>query len=178
MTIDKQPDPRAELLRAHDKALAALPDWEAIANRVATIVAERPPKLYYSPGTRGFYHNTVHVVIPTDVVEIEEKDWLRLLDAQKHGMEIVPDTDGHPTAVDPESRPEEKAARVRHARNQLLIETDALVARHRDQLETGVTTTLSKETYATLQSWRYGLRQMTKDPNWPYVDLPPRPTGV
>lgn len=168
----------ADDIRAHDKALAAQPDWVAIAKRVATIVAETPPRLYYSASNRGFYHNAVHVVIPTDVVEVSKEEWERLLVAQNSGMEIVPDADGNPIAVDPESKPEEKAVRMRTLRDRLLAGTDGLVARHRDEVESEETPTLSPKVFSSLQSWRRALRQVTRDPQWPYVDIPPRPPGV
>lgn len=132
----------------------------------------------YSAGLRGFYDPQVHSTdqIPSDAVEIPDSLWENLLTAQAGGKIIEPGPDGQPRAVDPDLSV--IAQQRLTARNHLLTETDALVARHRDQVESGTETTLSTEGYRQLQVWRQSLRDLTKDPRFPNAPFPPRPDGV
>jgi hypothetical protein len=56
---------------------------------------------------------------------------------------------------------EELSAIERVWRDQQLSETDGVVARHRDELEEGIATTLSTDQYTEVQTYRRALR------NWP-----------
>lgn len=133
---------------------------------------------FYSAGTRAFYSSDVHSddQRPQDAVEISDALWQALLAAQATGKIIEPGPDGRPRAVDPGASV--LAEQRINARNQLLASTDGLVARHRDEVESGAEPTLSIEAYRQLQVWRQALRDLTKDPNFPNVQFPPRPNGT
>ncbi|WP_213027727.1 phage tail assembly chaperone [Pseudomonas sp. Seg1] len=75
---------------------------------------------------------------------------------------IVCRANGFPILADaPSATPAESTVTERQWRDAQLSETDPMVARHRDELETAETTTLSVEQYAALQQYRRDLR------NWP-----------
>jgi hypothetical protein len=57
--------------------------------------------IFYSPSTRGFYRDDVPVPVPPDAVEIEESNYLSLLEGQEQGLNIVPGLDGVPVLADP-----------------------------------------------------------------------------
>lgn len=64
--------------------------------------SDRTIEMFYSASTKGFYSTEIHGDnIPSDVVEITEKEWSDLLDGQSTGKEIVPDEHGHPILRDP-----------------------------------------------------------------------------
>lgn len=73
---------------------------------------------YYSKTTKGFYTDTIHETIPNDCVSITEDDWIKLIEGQCSGKEIVSDENGFPVLADrkqekiPELTPEEKLARA------------------------------------------------------------------
>jgi hypothetical protein len=62
-------------------------------------------------------------------------------------------------------------------RNNKLYESDWMVLRHRDQVEAGITTSLTNEQYQKLLTYRQALRDITKtytsidDVVWPLLDL-------
>jgi hypothetical protein len=58
-------------------------------------------KIFYSPSIRGFYRNDVSVPVPPDAIEIEESNYLSLLEGQEQGLNIVPGLDGVPVLADP-----------------------------------------------------------------------------
>ena len=59
------------------------------------------------------------------------------------------------------------AADARAKRDALLDSTQRYVDRHRDELDAGVSTTLSAETYAALQTYRQALRDLTAQAAFP-----------
>lgn len=60
----------------------------------------KTPKLFYAAVTGGFYDESIHgQAIPPDAFEIEREHHAELMEAQRHGMAIVADADGHPFAV-------------------------------------------------------------------------------
>ena len=135
-----------------------------------------PPIRHYSPSTRGFYSSDIHgEKIPGDAVEITDEEWSRLLDQQSAGHTIVAASDGKPIAVGPTV--EERANRLRAARNRALAETDGLVSRHRDEDEVGATT-LTHEQYRQLQGWRQALRAIPLQAGFPDAELPARPSWL
>jgi hypothetical protein len=131
---------------------------------------------HYSPSTNGFYDKDVHgESIPGDAIEISDEQWQALLDAQSTGLRIVAGTNKQPIAVTYVPTAEERATVLLRRRNQGLQETDALVARHRDELELGGDTTLTPEQYILLLKWRAELRRLPQHPDFPQVELPQRP---
>jgi hypothetical protein len=150
---------------------------------------ESPPDKFYSATTQGFYSSDIHSTeqIPADAVKITHDHWQQLLSAQALGMQIVPDTRGHPVNSGPSF--EERAGRLRARRNRALAETDGLVARHRDELEIAKDrslfqkvisrpTTLSAPAYAELQQWRQALRDLSQVSGFPDIELPAAPKGT
>lgn len=53
----------------------------------------------FSPSTRSFYDDRIHVDIPDDVVTVNEDTFRECLAARTQGMVIVPDETGYPVAV-------------------------------------------------------------------------------
>lgn len=58
---------------------------------------------FYSKTTNSFYDSEINPVIPTESVEITEKNWQSLIDAQANGKVIKADQNGNPIAVDYEA---------------------------------------------------------------------------
>lgn len=64
---------------------------------------------------------------------------------------------------------------ARSKRDALLAETDWIAIRHRDEVDSGIDTTLSSEQYSSLQSYRRDLRDITaqsgfpKEIHWPSI---------
>lgn len=60
--------------------------------------------MFYSATTGGFYDTAIHGDnIPPDAVEITVDEHASLIDGQSSGKRIVPDGNGHPILVNPES---------------------------------------------------------------------------
>ncbi|UZE19184.1 tail fiber assembly protein [Pseudomonas sp. B21-054] len=117
----------------------------------------------------GFYDAAINISMPDDVVEISAERHAELLAGQSEGKVIAWDDDGLPVLVDPQPSSDEELAVVERAwRDQCLSETDGVVARHRDELEENVGTTLSPAQYLDLQQYRRALR------NWPEAQAFPR----
>lgn len=81
---------------------------------------------FYCAATGGFYDDGLHNCVPETAVEISQAAYLDLLAKQAAGLVIVADADGHPIAVDPESRltDEQRRARIVNRRNALLAASD------------------------------------------------------
>ncbi|MBU6956342.1 hypothetical protein KRR23_01090 [Pseudomonas sp. CVAP len=122
----------------------------------------------FSARTRGVYVVGLNGAdIPDDVIEIPRAYWLSLLEtlAGSPKMISVRPEDGYPILVDPPSvSAEVSASNERAWRDSELFQTDGLVARHRDELEAGVATTLFAAEYESLQVYRRDLR------NWPATE--------
>lgn len=67
------------------------------------------------------------------------------------------------------------AATERAWRGARLNATDALVQRHRDEIEDGAATTLSSEQYQQLQAYRRALREWPESPDFPASEKRPAP---
>ncbi|RQF62787.1 phage tail protein [Pseudomonas aeruginosa] len=86
---------------------------------------------------------------------------------------ICANDDGQPmTKVPPPPSVEALAAVERSWRDQQLDDTDALVARHRDELEVGPPT-LSTEQYQALQAYRRQLRDWPESGEFPLAEHRP-----
>ncbi|WP_347929111.1 phage tail assembly chaperone [Pseudomonas helvetica] len=124
--------------------------------------------ILFSARTRGAYIVGLNGAdIPDDVIEIPRAYWLSLLEALARSPKIISvrPEDGYPILVDPPSvSTEVSASNERAWRDSELFQTDGLVARHRDELETGGATTLSAAEYEALQTYRRNLR------NWPVTE--------
>lgn len=142
---------------------------------------------HYSPSTKGFYDMTIHGdKMPEDVVEISDDEWRALLEANSRGRIIDTGSDGKPVARD--LNDVELSVGRKAARNQMLSDTDWLVARHRDELDEGESslmaareedhTTLTDAQYKALQAYRSRLRAITEHEDWPRVSFPVKPQGI
>lgn len=81
--------------------------------------------VYYSPTTRGFYHDLVHgSAMPADVIEIGHDAHGALMEAQGAGKMIVPGEGGVPVAVDrPGPTLEQRIAQAARFRDGILRDT-------------------------------------------------------
>lgn len=133
--------------------------------------------VFFSPGTGFFYDDQVNSVIPGDAREITADLRDYLLAQQAEGRRVVADTYGNPVlAAPPPADPEVLATIERYWRDAQLLVTDGVVSRHRDELEEGVTTTLTAEQYAELQAYRRALRDWPADGEFPLREhRPPAP---
>lgn len=132
---------------------------------------------YYSAATKGFYDSEINqAAIPEDTIEISDEEHVALLVANSRGRIIDTGPDGKPIARD--LNDVEREVGRRRARDQMLTDTDKLVARHRDEIELEAQTTLSAEQFKALQNYRAQLRAITRHTDWPRVSFPPRPEGI
>ncbi|ROM99167.1 phage tail assembly chaperone [Pseudomonas brassicacearum] len=104
----------------------------------------------YQLMTNGVFRLVDSVFIPEDPTN---RDWIAYLEWLSHGGESLP-----------MSSALEQEGAERAWRDSELFQTDGLVARHRDELETGAATTLSAAEYEALQTYRRNLR------NWPATE--------
>ena len=94
------------------------------------------------------------------------------LDFVKPEMVLMSD-DEVEAHLNPKPTLEQLSADVRNKRDSLLLSSQWLVQRHRDQLESGITTILTADEYAALLQYRQDLRDITKqigfpnEINWP-----------
>lgn len=124
----------------------------------------------------GFYNSAVHASIPEDAVEISDERHRELLAGQAAGQIIVWGGGGSPILVDSLPTSDAEQAAVERAwRDQRLTETDGVVTRHRDEVEEGVTTTLTAGQYAELQEYRRALRNWPEAGEFPLIEH--RPSG-
>ncbi len=132
--------------------------------------------MFTSKSTRGFYDAEIHTSMPDDVVEISVENHAELLAGQSEGKVITWGDDGYPVLVDPPPlTADEMAATERVWRDLRLAETDSVVTRHRDELESGGPTTLTAEQYTDLQGYRRQLRDWPQGTEFPLVDHRPAP---
>ncbi|WP_411958909.1 phage tail assembly chaperone [Pseudomonas sp. s4] len=130
--------------------------------------------VFFSPSTGFFYDDQINSVIPDDVREITADLRDSLLAQETEGRRVVADTYGDPVLTPPPpADPEVLATIERQWRDAQLLATDGIVSRHRDELEAGVTTTLTDEQYAELQAYRRALRDWPSVGAFPSIDERP-----
>lgn len=118
--------------------------------------------VFYSPKTGYFYDDQVCTFVPDDAREYAAEDRDALLAQANNGKRLVCGPDNWPMVIDAPAQTQEQLAEAeRYWRSVQLTATDAVVTRHRDELEDGTKTTLTSEQYAELQTYRRALR------NWP-----------
>jgi hypothetical protein len=121
-----------------------------------------------SKSTCGFYDPFFHTSIPDDVVEISAETHAELLAGESQGKVITWGDDGYPELMDaPPPSSAQVAAIERVWRDGQLAATDGAVARHRDEVESQVATTLSAEQYRALQTYRLQLRDWPQSTEFP-----------
>jgi hypothetical protein len=130
--------------------------------------------MFASKFTRGFYDPAIHDSMPADVVEISSALHAELMAGQSEGKVIAWGDDGYPIIIDPPPASDEALAAIERAwRDQQLSETDGVVARHRDEQEGGIVTTLTPAQYTVLQAYRRALRNWPETGEFPLVDHRP-----
>lgn len=104
-----------------------------------------------------------------ELVEISPAQHAELFaELYRTGRPLGADAQGYPVLLDvPPLSNEQRAVIEREWRDHHLASTDALVARHRDEVETGLATSLTAEQYMTLQRWRLELRGWPDAPEFP-----------
>ncbi|WP_434987460.1 phage tail assembly chaperone [Pseudomonas protegens] len=111
--------------------------------------------------------------IPDRAVPVDHKTWFNLTQERSSlwtwdGNTFVKSP--APVAV---PDPELVAAAERQWRSAELYATDGVVARHRDQVEAGATTTLLGDQYKELQAYRQALRDWPQSADFPDVQHRP-----
>ncbi|MFY1852992.1 phage tail assembly chaperone [Achromobacter xylosoxidans] len=136
---------------------------------------------YFSPSRLAFYPDSLRDVYeaspqgwPDDGVEVSLELYERLYSEHLLGRVFCAGSDGEPMTKEPDPpSPEQLAATERAWRGSQLNATDALVQRHRDELEDGASTTLSAEQYQELLAYRHVLREWPETEGFPSTDLRP-----
>ncbi|WP_305955836.1 MULTISPECIES: phage tail assembly chaperone [Pseudomonas] len=130
--------------------------------------------IFFSAVELGFYDSTINEVIPDDGVEVSDERRRAILAGQSAGMVVAADEFGDPILVDrPPPSAEVLAAAERVWRDRQLAATDLLVARHRDEVEEGGSTSITPKQYAELQGYRRLLRDWPQGEQFPLVDHRP-----
>ena len=133
---------------------------------------------YFSPSRVAFYPADLRKAYeatsdgwPGDAIQIDGETYTTLMVQLEQGLQLCADVFGHPRTRQPDPPTVDELATIERAwRDRQLNATDALVSRHRDELELGVTT-LSTEQYQELQEFRRLLR------DWPERSPFPSPAG-
>lgn len=116
---------------------------------------------YYSESTGTTYIKGIHQTMPEDAVEISDELFDSVIASPPPGK-VRGHKDGLPFLMDaPPPTADQLAMDERKWRDAELPLSDGVVARHRDQIEAGVTSSLEPDQYKALQAYRQALR------NWP-----------
>jgi hypothetical protein len=97
-----------------------------------------------------------------------------LLEGQAGGQRIAADEHGAPMLAAPQGATlaeQESAERI--WRDLQLSLSDGVVSRHRDEVESGLSTTLTAEQYTALQAYRRQLREWPQGAEFPLADHRP-----
>ncbi len=110
-----------------------------------------------------------------ELVEVSESLYTDLLSAQSGGQQMITaDKDGRPVLKpNPGPSVEDLQRQERLVRDRALLSTDPLVARHRDELETGRSTTITVSQYQQLQGYRQDLRDWPESKGFPSIENRP-----
>lgn len=114
----------------------------------------------------------------TAAIALSDTDYAMLLAGQAAGRRMALDASHAPILVDPPAillTAEQRALRLRSARDATLRATDGVVARHQDELLLAHGTTLSAEQFVALLAYRAALRDAPAQASWPDLDLPAPP---
>ncbi|NMX71837.1 phage tail protein [Pseudomonas sp. WS 5532] len=136
--------------------------------------------MFAAKSTCGFYDPSFQQCIPDDAVEITADEHMVLLEGQGKGKLISWGDDGYPFLTEmPAPSPEQLATVERAWRDSRLSATDSVVARHRDEQEEALGTTLTSEQYVELQTYRRTLRNWPEAGGFPLSEhRPPAPTWL
>lgn len=107
-----------------------------------------------------------------DISQDEHDEIFRVL--ALGGSVLAPDENGRPTTIPaPGPTVEELKARERAIRDRVLLLTDPLISRHRDEVEAERPTTLTAEQYRQLQRYRQDLRDWPESEHFPALEHRP-----
>ncbi|MGE8068317.1 phage tail protein [Pseudomonas sp. NPDC089569] len=130
--------------------------------------------IYSSYSKNGFWDDTLGQP-PKDGCLITDEQHQEYLEAQTEGK-VIDFSTSPPSLTDPSPLVviEGRLADVeRRWRNGHLAITDGVVARHRDELEEGIVTTLTAEQYRDVQRYRRQLREWPQSERFPEMDYRP-----
>lgn len=114
--------------------------------------------------------------MPADAVEVADDMYAALLAGQSEGRVISVDEDGKPVLTAPPGpTPEQVIARERALRDSLLAASDWVVARHRDEVDAELPTTLTSEQFKGLLAYRQLLRDLPANEEFPDLPMPDAP---
>lgn len=125
--------------------------------------------IYASAETQSFYIEGVHRDIPLDATEITAELYGQLLSGRSNGMDVDFTTSPPSLKEKPviELTTEQLAAIERRWRDSEVSASEWLVARHRDEQDMQLSTTLTAEQFAELLDYRQALR------DWPQTTVFP-----
>lgn len=130
--------------------------------------------MFASRSHRGFFDPEINDFMPDDVVKISPERHAELLAGQCEGKIIAWGDDGFPVLIEPPPLSDEELASVERSwRDAQLSPTDAIVSRHRDELESAGETTLTSAQYTALQVYRRQLREWPQGDEFPLADHRP-----
>lgn len=133
-------------------------------------------KFFFCPETLGLYPNALYGdAVGRACIELSESEYRVLA-----GHALALDSNGHPVlASDVPLTLEQLEANERAWRDSELRRTEWLVARHRDEIDIGLRTTLTSEQFCELLAWRQLLRDWPAADEFPSVDIrPPKPEWI
>ena len=129
--------------------------------------------MIYSSKATGLFHDPDLGSLPDDAIEISPELHAYLVDNQSATHRINFDTDP-PSLIERPPMPYEQLADIERIwREGQLMTTDGFVARHRDELESRVPTSLTTEQYSQLQLYRRQLRDWPQSLDFPQTDHRP-----
>lgn len=133
--------------------------------------------MYFSETTAGFYDPKVNNLMPDDAVEVTRERYLELLAARSAGLLVKLDGEGVPIIAGlSEPSPELIASAEREWRDMAISQVQWLINRHRDQIEIGLTTTLTEVQFSELLAYVQSLRDWPASPLFPDIAArPPAP---
>lgn len=127
-------------------------------------------RYFYIVKIRGFVIDSTPPSSDTKYVELTKKEYDDLFEGQSKGFTIVPDeaNDNKPTLVKIEATDEQVLARVRKARNRLLLESDYMDT-------AGFAARSSEEKLKECMEYRQALFDITKQPDIRKIVWPVKP---
>ncbi|OLF53813.1 phage tail assembly chaperone [Pseudomonas chlororaphis] len=125
--------------------------------------------IFYHLPSRSFLDTAIYSAksIPTDAVEITRAEQMLLLAGEARGQDIAIGDNGRPALVDPAPDPGAIANQERWWRDEELERVKWLRERHRDELELGISLSLTTAQYSELLAYMQQLRDWPQSANFP-----------
>jgi hypothetical protein len=137
-------------------------------------IKEKP--MFFCALSGGFYDPAINGEsgVPAGAVAITSDEHAALLKGNSEGRRLGSDEHGRPILLDPlPISDEDLAISARAWRDSELARSDRVIARHRDESEAGVDSTLTVEQYSELQGYRFSLRNWPESYGFPMVEHRP-----